>query len=81
MLKYSLAFFIQQVEQCGGLLADQVDAASIVNIIDVHPADALCSVLLLHETKEKQPSMISDLLIWFWVTVFRSYWKYHAYLI
>ena len=43
----SLALFIQQMEQCSGLLADQVDASAVVYVVDVVPGDALCSVLLL----------------------------------
>lgn len=42
-----LALFVQQVEQRGGLLADKVDAAGVVDVVDVVPADALGPVLLL----------------------------------
>ena len=42
-----LALFVQQVEQCGRLPADQVDAAAVVDVVDVVPTDALRPVLLL----------------------------------
>ena len=35
------------MEQSSGLLADQVDAAAVVDVVDVVPGDALCSVFLL----------------------------------
>lgn len=34
---YSLALFVQQIEEAGGLLADQVDAADVVCVVDVVP--------------------------------------------
>lgn len=40
------------MEERSGLLADQVDAASVVDVVDVVPADALGPVLLL-KRKEK----------------------------
>lgn len=43
----SLALLIQQVEEAGGLLADEVDTAYIVGVGDVVPGDALTLVLLL----------------------------------
>lgn len=46
-LKHSLALFVQQVEKRCGLLADQVDAARVVDVVDVVPADALGSVFFL----------------------------------
>lgn len=48
-LGHSLGLLVEQVEERGGLLADQVDAAGVVNVVDVVPADALGPVLLLHE--------------------------------
>ena len=47
MTAHVLALFVQQVEQRGGLLADEVDAACVVDVVDVVPADALGPVLLL----------------------------------
>lgn len=35
-----LALFIQQVEKCGGFLADEVDAGAVVYVVDVVPGDA-----------------------------------------
>ena len=43
----SLALFVQEVEQRRGLLADQVDAAGVVDVVDVVPADALRPIFLL----------------------------------
>lgn len=41
------------MEQCRGFLADEVDAAAVVDVVDVVPGDALCPVLLLQgETGE-----------------------------
>lgn len=37
---YSLAFFIQQVEQSCGLFADEVYATRVVYVVYVMPADA-----------------------------------------
>lgn len=48
----SLGLLVQQVEERGGLLADQVDAAGVVDVVDVVPADALGPVLLLHRKKK-----------------------------
>ena len=45
-----LALLIQQVKQTSGLLADEVDAAHVVCVVDVVPRDSLCLVLLLRET-------------------------------
>lgn len=55
----SLALLVQQVEQRCGLLADQVNAACVVDVVDVVPADALCPVLLLHRQKKNTVSPIS----------------------
>lgn len=49
-----LALLVQQVEQSRGLLADEVDAAAVVDVVNVVPRDALCPVLLLQE-KKKDP--------------------------
>lgn len=35
------------MEERRGLLADQVNAARVVNVVNVVPADALCPVFLL----------------------------------
>lgn len=53
----SLGLLVQQVEECGGLLADQVDAAGVVDVVDVVPADALGPVLLLHMRKRKRNAL------------------------
>lgn len=45
---HSLALFVQKVEQCRGLLADEVDAAGVVDVVDIVPADAFRPVLLLN---------------------------------
>lgn len=44
---HSLALFIQQIEEAGGLLADQMDAADVVRVVDVVPRDAFTLVLFL----------------------------------
>lgn len=44
---YSLAFLIQQMEQTRRLLADEVDAAGVVDVVDVVPANSFCSIFLL----------------------------------
>lgn len=53
----SLGLLVQQVEERGGLLADQVDAAGVVDVVDVVPADALGPVLLLHRKKKDMQSV------------------------
>lgn len=45
------------MEERGGFLADEVEAATVVNVLDVVPGDALSPVLLLQEdTQEMQLS-------------------------
>lgn len=44
----SLALLVQEVEQRCGLLADEINAACVVDVVDVVPADALRPVFLLH---------------------------------
>lgn len=44
-----LALLIQQMEQAGWLLADEVYAAGVVNVVDVVPANPFCPVFLLQE--------------------------------
>jgi hypothetical protein len=44
---HSLALLVQQVEEAGGLLTDEADAAHIVGVVNVMPRDALALVLLL----------------------------------
>lgn len=44
---HSLALFIQQIEEAGGLLADQMDAADIVCVVDVVPRDPFALVFFL----------------------------------
>lgn len=41
------------MEQRGGLLADEANAARVVNVVDVVPADALRPVFLLHGRKQR----------------------------
>lgn len=41
------------MEQRCGLLADEVDAAAVVDVLDVVPGDALCPVLLLQGEHQK----------------------------
>ncbi len=45
--RHSLALLVQQVEQRGGFLADEVDAGRVVHVVDHVPADALRAILLL----------------------------------
>lgn len=47
------------MKERGGLLADQVDAAGVVDVVDVVPADALGPVLLLHR-KERETNAVSQ---------------------
>lgn len=47
------------MKERGGLLADQVDAAGVVDVVDVVPADALGPVLLLHR-KERERNTVSQ---------------------
>lgn len=42
-----LALLVQQVEQRCGFLADEVQAATVVDVVDVVPGDALGPVLFL----------------------------------
>lgn len=49
-----LALLVQQVEQSRGLLADEVDTATVVDVVDVVPGDALCPVFLLQGEKKKK---------------------------
>lgn len=46
-VSYSLAFLIQQMEQARWLLTDQVDAAGVVYIVNVVPANSFRSIFLL----------------------------------
>lgn len=46
-----LALLVQQVEEAGGLLADQVDAGHVVGVVDVVPQNPLALVLLLRRQK------------------------------
>ena len=48
---HSLALFVQQIEEAGGLLADQVDAAHVVCVVDVVPRDPFALVLLLRGSR------------------------------
>lgn len=55
-----LALLVQQVEQRCGFLADEVEAAAVVDVLDVVPVDALCPVLLLQrETQRKDDFGVS----------------------
>lgn len=49
---FLLALLIQQVEQASGLLADEVDTAHVVCVVDVVPRNSLCLVLLLEEARQ-----------------------------
>lgn len=51
VLLFLLALLIQQVQQASGLLADEVDTAHIVCVVDVVPGNSLCLVLLLYEAR------------------------------
>lgn len=42
------------MEQSRGLLADEVDTATVVDVVDVVPGDALCPVFLLKGEKKKK---------------------------
>lgn len=44
---HSLALFVQQIEEPGGLLADEMDAADIICVVNVVPRDPFALVLLL----------------------------------
>lgn len=44
-----LALFIQQVEEAGGFLANQMDTAHVVCVVNVVPGDTLRLVLLLNK--------------------------------
>lgn len=52
---HSLALFVQQIEEAGGLLADQMDAANVVCVVNVVPRDPFTLVLLLHGRGDSQP--------------------------
>ncbi len=55
-----LALLVQQVEQRCGFLADEVDAAAVVDVVDVVPGDALRPVLLLRGgNTEEERSRVS----------------------
>lgn len=53
-----LALLIQQMEQAGWLLADEVYAARVVNVVDVVPANPFCSVFLLQEKAQLEVTTI-----------------------
>ena len=48
---HSLALFIQEIEEASGLLADQMDAANVVRVVDVVPRDPFALVLLLQGSR------------------------------
>ena len=48
-----LALLVQQVEQRCGFLADEVEAAAVVDVLNVVPGDALGPVLLLQGQRRK----------------------------
>lgn len=52
MLVYLLALLIQQVEKASWFLADEVDTAHVVNVVDVVPGDSLWLVLLLWKARK-----------------------------
>lgn len=49
---FLLALLIQQVEQAGGFLADEMDTAHIVCVVDIVPGDSLCLILFLVEAEQ-----------------------------
>lgn len=52
-----LALFVQQVKEGCGFLADEVETATVVNVFDIVPGDALRPVLLLQgETQRERVS-------------------------
>lgn len=57
----SLALLVQQVEQRGGFLADEVDAGRVVHVVDHVPADALRAILLLTD-QTHTPHTVTNLL-------------------
>lgn len=48
------------MKERGGLLADQVDAAGVVDVVNVVPADALGPVLLLRKKKKRKKREIQS---------------------
>lgn len=42
-----LALFVQQIEEPSGFLADQMDAADVIRIVNVVPRDPFALVFLL----------------------------------
>lgn len=58
------------MEECCGFLADEVEAAAVVDVFDVVPGDALCPVLLLQG--ETQRKWVSKYLKGRWVTRLRQ---------
>lgn len=48
------------MEQSCGFLADEVDAAAVVDVVDVVPGDALCPVLLLQEETQRREDVRSE---------------------
>lgn len=54
-----LALLVQQVEERRGFLADEVEAAAVVDVVDVVPGDALGPVLLL-QGEEKPEARLAE---------------------
>lgn len=46
---HSLALFVQQIEEPGGLLADEMDAADVISVVNVVPRDPFALVLFLQD--------------------------------
>lgn len=59
MQGHSLALFVQQIEEAGGLLADQVDAAHVVCVVDGVPRDPFALVLLLRGSRASVTLIVS----------------------
>lgn len=52
-----LALLIQQVKESCGLLADEVDAADVVVVVNVIPRDAFSLILSLEDKMKKHSSV------------------------
>ena len=58
-----LGFLVEQVEQTGRLLVEQIEAGRVVDELDVLPLDALAHVLLLFELEYVLVEVIMEVLI------------------
>lgn len=48
------------MEQSGGFLADEVEAAAVVDVVNIVPGDPLCPVLLLQGQTNKKNEIRSS---------------------